>query len=182
MRVRGVGGYPGRASAWALAAAGVFVLTETLAGCASGRSSPAETRPEVIAALPGLPPPDVIARPSPHADTSGGEPLPRTAVGDDCACTLEYRVNLCVTIDGARALPDDLKGVSFARVREGGAADTLSAAEVAGGARCFGEWRGVQRVLMLRASAVIDSSGWFEIQTVDCCHGEAMTVDFKRSR
>jgi hypothetical protein len=165
-----------------------------LNGCALGRSSAIETRPEVIAILPGPPPPDVIADPGTGGPDHDGLPsarpsnppsraeLPRGVASDDCACTLEYRVNLCVTIDGARTLPDDLTGVSFARVREGGAADTLSAAEVAGGARCFGEWRGVQRVLMLRAAAVIDSSGWFEIQTVDCCHGEAKTVDFKSAR
>lgn len=157
-------------------------------GCASGRAAP-EPRPEVIATLPGLPPPDVIASPGTgdpgpdgHSTEEPSNHPSRATDVENCACTLEYRMNLCITVDGARELPGDLADVSFARVREGGAADTLSAAEVAEGARCFGEWRGLQRVLMLRAAAVIDSSGWFEVQTVDCCHGEARTVDFKQSR
>jgi hypothetical protein len=88
----------------------------------------------------------------------------------DCACTLEHRANLCVTVNGAESLPDSL---SFLREREDGVRDSLEYHP-----RCFGEWRGVQRVLMLRDAAVSDSTAWFEIQTVDCCHGEAKTVDF----
>lgn len=94
-------------------------------------------------------------------------------------------MNLCVTVNGSAHFSDVLAGTSFARVRrlrEDGAGDTLSAADVSWGGRCFGEWRGVQRVLMLRGEAVIDSSEWFEIRTVDCCHGEARTVDFQVTR
>jgi hypothetical protein len=90
----------------------------------------------------------------------------------NCACTLEHRTNLCVTVNGSESLPDSL---SFLREREDGARDSLAYHP-----RCFGEWRGVQRVLMLREGALVDSTGWFEIQTVDCCHGEAKTVDFKK--
>jgi hypothetical protein len=99
---------------------------------------------------------------------------------ENCACTLEYRMNVCVTINGRVDSSDHFTGLSFMRVREGGAVDTLSAVDVAGGARCFGEWRGLQRVLMQRESTPIDSSGWFDVPTVDCCHGAAKTVDFKK--
>jgi hypothetical protein len=94
----------------------------------------------------------------------------------DCACTLEYRMNLCATVNGSDVIPDSL---SFLRERRSGAVDSLHT-----GARCFGEWRGEQRLLMTRATvgghAVIDSSSWFTIRTVDCCHGEAKTVDFRK--
>jgi hypothetical protein len=90
----------------------------------------------------------------------------------DCACTLEHRTNVCVTVNGSDSLPTSL---TFVRQREGGATDLLEYHP-----RCFGEWRGdLQRVLMLRDGAVVDSSGWFETPTVDCCHGEAKTVDFR---
>jgi hypothetical protein len=87
-----------------------------------------------------------------------------------CACTLEHRMNLCVTVNGATSIPDSLE---FVREREDGGRDSLSGS-------CFGESRGIQRVLMLRGMARIDSTGWFELQTVDCCHAEAKTLDFKR--
>ena len=150
-------------------------------GCAGGGSPQPGSRPDLTVILPGPHPPDVIPDTAPtlrrHRPDSGGQDTAQFPRGD-CACTLEYRVNLCVTINGTDAFSHAYAGLSFARVREGGAADTLSAGDVTGGARCFGEWRGVQRVLMLRESVVVDSSAWFEIHTVDCCHGEAKTVDF----
>lgn len=88
----------------------------------------------------------------------------------DCACTLEHRMNLCLTVNGATALPDSSV---FVREREDGSRDTLPP-----GARCFGEWRGLQRILREHEARLVDSTGWFEIGTVDCCHGEAKTVDF----
>jgi hypothetical protein len=147
----------------------LLTVVVLLSGCAS--SCP--PRKEVSANLPGRHPPDVIAD---SVLARGGF---EAFDPENCACTLEYRMNLCVTINGAAESVDDFAGLSFVRMREGRAADTLSTSEVAGGARCFGEWRGLQRVLMLRDTAVIDSSGWFQVQTVDCCHGEAKTVDFK---
>lgn len=95
----------------------------------------------------------------------------------DCACTLEYRMNLCVTLNGSKALPDSLW---FQREREDGTRDALDGATTDQGMRCFGEARGLQRILMYRSSAVVDSSGWFDIPTVDCCHGQARTVNFMR--
>ncbi len=163
----------------------VSVLLST--GCATPEPPRQHDRPDVIATMPGPHPPDVI----PAISISDSTATLRNVVPDDvtrdsavvpgrdeCACTLEHRVNLCVTINGTETFSDAYAGVAFARVREGGRGDTLSAADVAGGGRCFGEWRGVQRVLMLRDTAVADSSEWFEIRTVDCCHGEARTVDF----
>jgi hypothetical protein len=140
----------------------------------SGCAFSCPPRKEVSANLPGRHPPDVIAD---SALARGGF---EAFDPENCACTLEYRINLCVTINGAAESVDDFAGLSFVRMREGSAADTLSTSEVAGGARCFGEWRGLQRVLMLRESRAVDSSGWFEVQTVDCCHGEAKTVDFRQ--
>jgi hypothetical protein len=89
---------------------------------------------------------------------------------------MEHRVNVCVTVNGAAAVPDTL---SFLREREEGSRDPIydiPGAEL----QCFGELAGTQRILMLQNTAVIDSSVWFTLQTVDCCHGEAKTVDFVR--
>lgn len=182
-----------RALGGAMGAAALAVLW---LACATPEP-PRHVRSDVEATLPGPPPPDLVpesshvvfrepttSRPDPTPDAGAGPSSGATAgegATGDCACTLEYRRNLCVTVDGDPRFPDGLAGVSFVRVRRvrEGAADTLSAVDVAGGGRCFGEWRGVQRVLMLRDEAVIDSSEWFEIRTVDCCHGEARTVDFR---
>lgn len=93
------------------------------------------------------------------------------AFEDDCACTLEYRMNICVTVNGEESIPDSL---GFLREKQDGARDSLDAHHT----RCFGEMVGTQRVLMLRDGAVIDSSEWFTTRVVDCCHGEARTIDF----
>ena len=98
--------------------------------------------------------------------------IPPPEIPLDCACTLEVRYNLCAQVNGADSLP---AGYGLIREREGGGRDTLDARM-----RCFWEWRGVQRVLLLEAGVVVDSTGWFETQTVDCCHAEAKTVDFVR--
>jgi hypothetical protein len=98
----------------------------------------------------------------------------------DCACTLEHRMNLCVTINGLDSLPS---GTSFVRQHEDGwrdSIDQVSASLNPEGPQCFGEGRGVQRIFLRKSGVVIDSTGWFEIPTVDCCHGAAKTVDFKR--
>jgi hypothetical protein len=85
---------------------------------------------------------------------------------------LEYRYNICVTVNSSDSLPS---GITFIRQREDGTADLLESHP-----RCFGEWRGgLQRLLALRDGAAVDSSGWFETPTVDCCHGAAKTVDFR---
>lgn len=97
---------------------------------------------------------------------------PRPLDPDPCACTLEVRYNLCVRVNGTDSLP---VGIGLVREREGGERDSLDA-----GMRCFPEWRGVQRVLLLADGAVADSTGWFEAQTVDCCHAEGRTVEFTR--
>jgi hypothetical protein len=161
---------------------GVIMLigVVTLTGCASGRTDDTPPR-DVIATLPGRAPADMVPDSVLRALVEPGPTLRRGFTEDDCACTLEHRINLCVTVNGALSFSDNVRGLAFAREREHGKADTLSRAEVAAGARCFGEWAGVQRVLMLRDSAVVDSTGWFEVPTVDCCHGEAKTVDFKQA-
>jgi hypothetical protein len=106
---------------------------------------------------------------------------PRNGVNaPDCACTLDYRMNLCVTVNGADSVPADL---SFQRQHEDGWRDSIDHVSThinPSGPQCFGEARGVQRIFMRKRGAVVDSTGWFEIPTVDCCHGAAKTVDFKR--
>jgi hypothetical protein len=89
-----------------------------------------------------------------------------------CACTEEYRMNVCVTVNGSATVPDSL---TFLREREGGQRDSLESFMEN---HCFGELPGTQRILMLQDSSLIDSSSWFTLDTVDCCHGEATTVDF----
>ncbi len=90
----------------------------------------------------------------------------------DCACTLEHRRNLCITVNGAESLPDTF---AYVRQREDGTADLLELP-----LRCFGEWRGgLQRIILLRNGTAVDSTGWFETPTTDCCHAEAKTVDFR---
>lgn len=115
-----------------------------------------------------------------EGDGSSGSPAPQhefAALPQDCACTLEFRSNLCVTVNGQKPEPDPgSDSLRFVRERQDGTWDVSSPV----GSLCFGELRGVQRVLMLRDTIVVDSSGWFEIRTVDCCHGEAKTVDFAR--
>ncbi len=91
---------------------------------------------------------------------------------EDCACTLEYRTNICVTVDGSEVLSDTL---DFLRERQDGSRDSLEYHP-----RCFGELVGTQRILMLRGGTVIDSSAWFTTRRVDCCHGEAKTIEFVR--
>jgi hypothetical protein len=82
-------------------------------------------------------------------------------------------LNVCVTVNGSDSLPPSL---TFVRQRGDGTNDLMEFHP-----HCFGEWRGgPQRVLVLKAGAAVDSSGWFETPTVDCCHGEARTVDFER--
>lgn len=93
---------------------------------------------------------------------------------DDCACTMEYRYNVCVTVNGSADLPDS---VSFVRERQDGARDSLESFLPS---NCFGELPGTQRILMLRNSAPVDSSDWFTLATVDCCHGEAKTINFEK--
>lgn len=164
--IAAVRGNGGRTALAALALASTLGFAGLLSGCASW----CPPRKEVAAAQPGRAPADVAPDSLARRGFSGEV--------DDCACTLEHRINLCVTVNGAGGLSDDFRDLSFARVREGGAADTLSVADVAAGARCFGEWPGVQRVFMLRTAVGVDSTGWFEVPTVDCCHGEAKTIDF----
>jgi hypothetical protein len=93
---------------------------------------------------------------------------------DGCACTTEYRINVCVTVNGTPSLPDSL---AFLREREDGSRDSLDAFMPS---NCFGELPGAQRILVLSDSSAVDSSAWFTQATVDCCHGEAKTVDFVR--
>ena len=109
--------------------------------------------------------------PNPAAETLRSAP-PQPVIPVDCACTLEVRYNLCARVNGADSLPP---GLGLIREREGGGRDTLDA-----GRQCFWEWRGVQRVVLLEDGAPVESSGWFEAQTVDCCHAEAKTVEFAR--
>jgi hypothetical protein len=92
--------------------------------------------------------------------------------GEGCACTQEYRMNVCVTLNGSSSLPDSLL---FLRERQDGARDSILSVSPA---NCFGELPATQRILMLRNSAVVDSTGWFTLDTVACCHGEDTTVNF----
>jgi|GEM_PF-4970660 len=93
-----------------------------------------------------------------------------------CACTAEYRYNICVTWDGSDRLPEAL---TFFRELQSGVRDTLPS-----GFNCFGELRMPQRILvqnhsdLLDTSVIVDSSAWFTPATVDCCHGEAKTIAF----
>ncbi len=98
----------------------------------------------------------------------------------DCACTQEFRRNLCLTVNGRDSIP---AGLSFQRQHEDGWRDTVDAVSIAVNAsapQCFGEARGVQRIFFRKNGVIVDSTGWFEIPTVDCCHAAAKTVDFKR--
>jgi hypothetical protein len=90
----------------------------------------------------------------------------------DCVCTAEYRMNVCVTVNGSSGLPDSLR---FLREYQDGTRDSLNSFM---GNHCFGELPGTQRILMLRNSVTVDSTGWFALDTVDCCHGEDTTVNF----
>jgi hypothetical protein len=86
-----------------------------------------------------------------------------------CACTTEYRVNVC-----AQGKYEGMDSVTYRRERGNGALDTLQF----GSRSCFGELPGRQRILVLKDGARIDSSAWFTLRTVDCCHGEDHTVTF----
>ena len=90
--------------------------------------------------------------------------------GEGCACTMEHRINVCVTVDGSDTLPDS---TVLLRERRDGTRDSLESLDPA---PCFGELPGKQRILMLRNSAVVDSSEWFTLETVDCCHDVAANV------
>lgn len=88
-----------------------------------------------------------------------------------CACTLEYRVNVC-----AQGKYEGMDSVTYLRERGNG---SLDSSESGIGVRsCFGELPGKQRILVLKNGARIDSSAWFSLRTVDCCHGEEHTVTF----
>jgi hypothetical protein len=86
-----------------------------------------------------------------------------------CACTMEYRINVC-----AQGKYDAMDSASYLRERAGGTIDTL----FSGDRNCFGELPGRQRILVMKDGARIDSSAWFTVRTVDCCHGEEHIVTF----
>ncbi|MBW8890006.1 MAG: hypothetical protein JF616_19800 [Fibrobacteres bacterium] len=89
--------------------------------------------------------------------------------GSGCTCSLEDRVNVC-----AKGKYDGMESVSYRRERGNGGLDSVSS----GSPRCFDELSGRQRILVYENGALIDSSAWFTLRTVDCCHGEAKTVIF----
>jgi len=98
--------------------------------------------------------------------------------GGKCACTAEYRYNICVIYNGSDSLPDSL---TFLRQRQNGDVDSLEWTF-----NCFGELTTAQRILVQldssagQPSIFVDSSDWFTPKTVDCCHGEAKTIDLGR--
>ena len=95
---------------------------------------------------------------------TGCDPLHR-----GCACSEDMRANVCV--QGKYAGMDS---VAYRRERANGAVDTLPL----GDRGCFFELSGRQRVLVLKNGARIDSSAWFSLQTIECCHAEGKTVTF----
>jgi hypothetical protein len=95
----------------------------------------------------------------------GCDPLRRPG----CTCTMEDRVNVC-----AQGKYDGMDSVSYRRERGNGVIDTL----MFGNKKCFDELSGRQRILVMKNGVRIDSSAWFTLRTVDCCHGEEHTVTF----
>lgn len=86
-----------------------------------------------------------------------------------CACSRELRINVC-----AQGKYDGMDSVTYRREHVNGAMDSV----LFGGRNCFEELSGRQRILVLKDGARIDSSAWFTLRTVDCCHGEQHTVTF----
>jgi hypothetical protein len=86
-----------------------------------------------------------------------------------CACSTELRINVC-----AQGKYEGMDSVTYRRERGNGALDSL----FLGDKSCFEELPGKQRILVLKNGARIDSSAWFTLRTVDCCHGEEHTVTF----
>jgi len=86
-----------------------------------------------------------------------------------CTCSLELRVNVC-----AQGKYDSMDSVTYRRERGNGSLDSL----LSDNPHCFEELSGKQRILVYKNGARIDSSAWFTLRKVDCCHGEAKTVVF----
>lgn len=86
-----------------------------------------------------------------------------------CFCTLEMRVNVC-----AQGKYEGMDSVTYRREHGNGVLDTIPF----GFDHCFEELPGKQRILVYKGGAKIDSSAWFTLGKVDCCHGEAKTVVF----
>jgi hypothetical protein len=86
-----------------------------------------------------------------------------------CACSMDLRSNVC-----AQGKYDGMNAISYLRERAGGAIDSLAS----GSPSCFDELPGRQRILVYKNGARIDSSSWFTLRTVECCHGEDKTVVF----
>lgn len=87
--------------------------------------------------------------------------------GPGCTCDEVLHFNICV-----QGKYDKDDSVAYLRERGDGSADTL-----APGVRdCFEERTGRQRILVLKNGVRIDSSAWFTVRAVDCCHGEAKMI------
>ena len=87
----------------------------------------------------------------------------------ECTCDRVLYLNIC-----AQGKYDKDDSVAYHRERGDGPVDT----HAPGIRECFEELTGRQRILVLKNGVRIDSSAWFTVRTVDCCHGEAKVVVF----
>lgn len=86
-----------------------------------------------------------------------------------CTCDDVLYFNVCV-----QGKYDTADSVAYLRERGNGKVDSLAP----GSRDCFEELSGKQRILVFKKGVRIDSSAWFTLRTVDCCHGEGKIVVF----
>jgi len=99
-----------------------------------------------------------------------GAPSCKFPGSEGCACTEEIRFNFCITLNGSDSLP---AGVTLVRVR-GDIRDTVPVGPTIA---CLSDWPGTSKVQVFREGAMVKETGYIQVKTVDCCHGEDKKVD-----
>jgi hypothetical protein len=95
-------------------------------------------------------------------------------------CTLENRINYCLTYNGSESLPEEL---TYIRERSAKVPPTSPVQRdtipwVWEG-RCFAEAQGPQRVLVMSGDSLVFQSEWITVGSQDGCHADPTTVDIR---
>ena len=102
-------------------------------------------------------------------------------INESCDCTTEMRYNYCITINGSTKIPEDLLIIRKHALRDSNETrqDTLQnhqSQDVE--SRCFFEITGTSSLEIYRDNELIAEKSDIHVNTVDCCHGEDITIDF----
>ncbi len=92
---------------------------------------------------------------------------------ESCACSQEIRINLCINGNYS-----GLNSISIYREHQNGELSPPEYIVNDSTQACFSEMTGKQRIISMENNNVVDSTGWFDLKTVDCCHAEAKSLNY----